>query len=253
MCESCWKTSFEVDGLGLDVELAGEESDGLGEAGDGEDVEPLDDGGLGGVGGGDEQAVAALGDGLERHGEDALEGPGLAGECELADDGEGAGPVEGDLPAAQEQPQGDGQVEAAGVLLEVGRGKVDDDPVDRAAISRVDDRALDPVRALADGGLRQSDQHGLGLRGERDVDLDFHRCRIDSDERVRGELGEHERSESTPGATSIAGDERIGPPGTHRADNKSLARPGGLGTSRPARIVRRRIKAARFEAGIEFV
>jgi hypothetical protein len=47
----------EVDGLGLDVELPGEEADGLGEAGDGEDVEPLDDGGLGGVCGGDEQAA----------------------------------------------------------------------------------------------------------------------------------------------------------------------------------------------------
>ena len=122
------------------------------------------------------------------------------------------GPVEGDLSAAQEQSQGDGQVEAAGVLLQVGRGQVDDDPVDRAAITRVDDRALDPVRALAHGGLRQAHQHGLGLRRERDVNLDFHRCRINSDERVRGELGEHKTSLSTPGATSIAGDAPSGRP-----------------------------------------
>ena len=92
-----------------------------------------------------------------------LSGPGLAGERELADDGIRTGPVEGDLSAAQEQAQGDGQVEAAGVLLQVGRGQVDDHPVDRAAITRVDDRALDPVRALPDGGLRQAHQYGLGL------------------------------------------------------------------------------------------
>ena len=75
---------IEVDGLWLDVELSGEEADGLGEAGDGEDVEALDDGGLGRVGGGS----------VERH-----------------------------LPAAHEQPQGDGQVEATRVLLQVGRGR----------------------------------------------------------------------------------------------------------------------------------
>ena len=134
-----------------------------------------------------------LGGGLQGHGQDALDGPGLAGEGQLADDGERAGPLEGDLAAAQEQAQGDRQVEPAGVLLEVGRGQVDDDPVDRPAVSRVDDRPLDPVRALADGRLGQADQDRLGLDGERDVNLDFDRGRVDSDERVRGELGEHGR------------------------------------------------------------
>src|SRR5262249_13791815 len=46
---------------------------------------------------------------------------------------------------------------------------------------------------LAHGGLGQSDQDRLGLRGERDVDLDLNGCRVNSDERVRGELGEHGR------------------------------------------------------------
>jgi hypothetical protein len=41
----------------------------------------------------------------------------------LADDGEGAGAVEGDLAAAQEQSQRDGQVEPAGVFLQVGRSQ----------------------------------------------------------------------------------------------------------------------------------
>ena len=154
----------EVDRLGVHVDLPGEEADGLGQAADGIDVEPLDDGGLGGIGRRHQQAVAAFGDRLDGHRQDALDRPGLAGECQLADDGEVARPVEGDLAAAQQQPQGDRQVEAVGVLLEIGRSEVDHDAVDRPAISRIDDGALDAVRALLDGGLGQADQHGLGHR-----------------------------------------------------------------------------------------
>jgi len=51
----------EVDRFGVHLELAREEADRLGQAADGINIEPFDDGGLGGVGGGDEQAVAALG------------------------------------------------------------------------------------------------------------------------------------------------------------------------------------------------
>ena len=50
--------------------------------------------------------------------------PGVAGEGQLADDGVVAGPVEGHLAAAQEQAQGDRQVEPVGVLLQVGRSEV---------------------------------------------------------------------------------------------------------------------------------
>ena len=40
-------------------------------------------------------------------------------------------PVESDLAAPEQQPERDRQVEAAGVFFQVGRGKVDDDPVNR--------------------------------------------------------------------------------------------------------------------------
>ena len=123
----------------------------------------------------------------------------------------------GDLPAAQQQPQGDRQVEAAGVLLEVGRGQVDHDAVDRPAESRVDDRPLDPVRALADRGLGQAHQHRLGRRRERDVDLDFHGGGVDPDERVRGELREHGRL-IRAGSDFDRGRCAIGPPEDPRAD-----------------------------------
>ena len=68
--------------------------------------------------------IVGLGDGLEGHREDSLDGPGLAGEGELADDGVVAGPVEGHLTAGQQQPQRDRQIEAVGVLLEIGRSEV---------------------------------------------------------------------------------------------------------------------------------
>ena len=65
-------------------------------------------------------------------------------------------------PLPRSRPRRDGQVEAARVFLQVGGCQVDHRPDHRAAVTRVDDRALDPVRALADGGLRQADQHRLG-------------------------------------------------------------------------------------------
>ena len=113
----------EIDGLGVHVDLPGEEADGLGEAADRIDIQSLDDGGFGGVGPGHEQPIAALGDGLEGHREDPLDGPGVAGEGELADDGVVAGPVEGHLTAGQQQPQRNRQIKTVGVLLEIGRSQ----------------------------------------------------------------------------------------------------------------------------------
>ena len=118
----------EVDRRRLDVEGAGEEADRLGEAPDGEDGDPLDDRGLGGVGRGDEQAVEPLGGGGQGHRQDPLDRPRLARQGQLAHDREPPRPLEGHLPAAEQEPQRDRQVEPAGVLLEVGRGQVDDRP-----------------------------------------------------------------------------------------------------------------------------
>ena len=124
-------------------------------------------------------------------------------------------------PLPSKQPQRDRQVEAAGVFLQVGRGQVDHHPIDRPAIPRVDDRPLDPVRALPHGRLGQADQHRLGHRREGDVDLDFDRRGVDADQRVRGELREHSGSVSTPGATSIAGRDPSGRLGRRATEEKS--------------------------------
>jgi hypothetical protein len=46
-------------------------------------------------------------DGLHRDSQGAFDRSSLAGEGQLAHNGKRAGPVEGDLAAVQEQPQGD--------------------------------------------------------------------------------------------------------------------------------------------------
>ncbi len=183
---------LEVNRLRVHVNLSGEEADGFSQAADRIDVEPLDDGGLGSIGPGNEQPVAAFEHRLQTHRQDAFDGAGLAGESEFPHDGIVAGPVETDLAAAHQEPQRDRQVEAVGIFLQVGRSEVDHDPVDRAAVSGVDDRPLDAVRALLDGGFRQADENRLGHRRGRDIDLDFNGRSVDADQCVGKELGEHD-------------------------------------------------------------
>ena len=107
----------------LDGNLAGEEADGLGEAGDGNDLDALDDGGLGGAFGGHEQSAKVLLIG-RRHGhrQGALGRPRRAIQRQLADHGVAVEQLGGRLAAAQEDAQGDGQVEGRGVLGHVGGG-----------------------------------------------------------------------------------------------------------------------------------
>jgi hypothetical protein len=52
-----------------EVLLAGKEADRFGQTADGVDVESLNDGGLGGIGGRDQEAVAVLVGGLQGHGQ----------------------------------------------------------------------------------------------------------------------------------------------------------------------------------------
>ena len=106
----------------LGRQLAGQDADGLGEAADAVDGDALDDGGLAGAGGGNHQfGDAALGGG-HRHRQGALDRPDAAVEGQFADDGEVAQLLGQQLAGGDEQAQCDGQVEAASVFTEVGRG-----------------------------------------------------------------------------------------------------------------------------------
>jgi len=60
---------------------------------------------------------------------------------------------------------------------------------------------LDAVNALAGSRLRETDKYRLGHRAGRDVDFDFNRNRLNPEQRVRMQFGQHEqrrRSKLTP-------------------------------------------------------
>jgi hypothetical protein len=59
-----------------------------------------------------------------------------------------------------------------------------------AAVAEVDQSALDAMDALADGGLGQADQHGLG-QADGDIDLGDHGDGVDALQREGVQLGQH--------------------------------------------------------------
>ncbi len=111
----------KVDRFGVHLELSGEKANGLGEATDRKNIEPFDHSRLCGIGRGHQQAIAPFGNGLDGHPEYTFDRLGFAGEGRLAENRVVAGPVAGDLAAGHQQPQRNRQIEAVGILLEIGR------------------------------------------------------------------------------------------------------------------------------------
>jgi hypothetical protein len=71
--------------------------------------------------------------------------------------------------------KGDGQVKAGAFLPDIGRGQVDGDSVSvRPAQPAVENSRGDPVLALLDRGVRQSDNGDLIGGTPSGVDFDFH-------------------------------------------------------------------------------
>ena len=69
--------------------------------------------------------------------------------------------------------------------------EIDDDAIDGPLIAAVDQRPLDPRRALLDGRLGHADQDGFGQRPGRDIDFDLNRQGLDPEQRISCEPGEH--------------------------------------------------------------
>ena len=81
-------------------------------------------------------------------------------------------------------------------LRQLGGGQVDHDPILGTQEARVDDRALDTMRAFLDGRFGKSHQHRLRNRTRRDVDFHFNRQRFDPEQRKRIQLCQHSRTPS---------------------------------------------------------
>jgi hypothetical protein len=70
------------------------------------------------------------------------------------------------------------------------RRQVDDGEAVVALVAEDDQRPLDAVDALADGGFREADEDGLG-QPDGGVRLGDDRDGVDADERERVQLGQH--------------------------------------------------------------
>ena len=183
----------EARGRRFDVELAGEEGDRLREAVDGDHVDVFDDGRLGGVGGGDDDAAqlaavcrfAAL-----RGAAIAIESAPFTGRVLPSS---ASSPTIAywsnssllNLPAAGENADGDRQIERAGTLGQFGRGQIDHDAILRPHEAAVDHRPLDAMRALLHRLLGQADEHVFGSApGETSTSTSTGKASMPSSEKV---------------------------------------------------------------------
>ena len=128
------------DGGGGSIVAAEEQGDGLGQAADAVDVDVVDDGGLGGVGFGDYEALQAHLAGLDGHGEDSADAEDVAAQGQLADGHDALHGVGGDDACGREDAQQHGEVVAGAPLADGGGGEVDDDAL--AGHGEVDAGAL---------------------------------------------------------------------------------------------------------------
>jgi hypothetical protein len=179
-------------GRRVDLQIARKEADSLGERGHGNDLHVFHHGRLGGTRRRHDDAPQIfLPRGCDCHRERPPGRSREALERELAHHGVVVETFRGKLPAAGENAERDRQVERGGLLGDFRRGKIHDDPVVRAVEPRIDHGAGHAVGALADGCVRQADQHRGRQRPGRDVDLDFDRHGIDPEHRKSLQAGEH--------------------------------------------------------------
>jgi hypothetical protein len=75
-------------------------------------------------------------------------------------------------------------------MATVGR-EVDDDPVDGARVTAVDQRPLDPMDAFFDRRLGKAHENRFWQGTGRNIDLNLDRLGLDSEQRVRKQLGKH--------------------------------------------------------------
>jgi hypothetical protein len=92
---------------------------------------------------------------------------------------------------AGEDAERDRQVERGGLLGQLGRGEVDDDPIVGPVEAGVDHGPGHAMGALADRRVGHADEDGGGQRAAGNVDLDVHGHGVDPEQGKGVEPGEH--------------------------------------------------------------
>jgi hypothetical protein len=139
-----------------DVALAVQVLDCVMQRGERDDADAADDGGLGGVAGGHQEALDVETPAVERHRQHAADGPDTAVERELAES-DGVLDESGlDEAGSREDAQRHRKIEGRAFLAELGGGEVDGDPVGGKVEPRVAYRGAHAVAALAHDRIRQA-------------------------------------------------------------------------------------------------
>ena len=155
----------------------------------GEDIDALDERGLGGVGLGNEEAPVTLFLGHGGHGQGTVYGADRTVQAQFADD-QGVVQLGEDLAGGGHNAEGDGKIVGRAVFAEVGGGQVYCEAVLGKVESAVGDGGTDAFAAFAHGGAGQAD-NGEALEPVCDIDFDFDLFGIQTYNGTAAHFGEH--------------------------------------------------------------
>ncbi len=137
-----------------------------------------------------DQPGAARGAGGRGDRERAADRSHAAVEGELAGDGDAAEMLVQRVAGRGKEGERDREVVGGALFAEMGGSEVHGDAAGRDLEAGVPERGADAVFALADARVRET--HGLRVRDAgREVDLDLHGVRVDTDERAGDDGREH--------------------------------------------------------------
>ena len=154
------------------------------------DVHPVDQRGLGGIGCRDEQPTESLGPAQRRHRQDAGDMPDRAVQREFSDDEGAVEAVGADLFGSDQGAHGDGEIVGRSFLPQRRRCQVDRQPLARECQAGVLDRRLDPFAALLNSRVRKPHNREGGEPARR-VHFYFDDCPLQPDDGAGVDLGEH--------------------------------------------------------------
>jgi len=160
------------------------------EALDPEDVEPVHQGGLGGVRDRHDQLGVARPPGPERHGQGAEHRSEPAAQGEFAAHRVALETLPGHLGAGREEGDGERQIERGAGLAQVRRGEIGGDPLERELAAGVEQRGAHPFPRLAHARVREPDDRE-DRKPSPKVHLDGHLPALDALQGEGGDAGEH--------------------------------------------------------------